>query len=242
MVMLHSSVVALAMVVSFAAVDPIREVVSSTPSTGSTQHAYYSLIAGKEAEAVAIYTDAIRRTPDSYLSYYRRGVTLARLGQLEPALADLNSAVQLSPAVLTANELGQRAWNSLLPETHAMNLVVLVRTARADLLRQMKRPQEAIADLDVAIALDPRKTGLLHSRGLLYMEAGNARAAIADFDALLARQESVDWRFARGISHFANGTLAEAEADFKKLTQVEPHNGLYARWLLKTQQRRGIPI
>lgn len=241
MVMLHSSVVALAMVVSFAAFDPIRDAVSAG-SSESTQRAYLASISGKDSDAVAIYTDAIQQAPDHYLAYYRRGVTLARLGQLEPALADLNAAVQLSPAVLTANELGQRAWNSLLPETHAMNLVVLVRTARADLLRQMKRPLEAIADLDAAFALDPRKTSLLHSRGLLHMEAGNAPAAIADFDALLAGRESKDWRFARGISHFANGTLAEAEADFRKLTQMEPHNGLYARWLLRTQKSRGIPI
>ncbi len=243
MVMLRSSVLALGIIISIAAADPLREALSpSPPAAAGVQRAYFSLVSGKQTEAVAVYTDAIRRHPDSYLSYYRRGAILARLGQFEAALADFNSAVQLSPSVRTANDLGARAWNSLLPETHALNLVVLVRTARADLLRRMHRPADAIADLDVAIALDPRKTSLWHSRGLLHMEAGDAPSAIADFNALLARRESVDWRFARGISHFANGTLAEAEADFKKAVQIDPDNGLYARWLLKTQQRRGIPI
>lgn len=241
MVMLRSSVLALAMVVSVAAADPIRQAVSPSDSDLAAQ-AYEALTKGAQPEAVALYSEAIRRQPESFISYYRRGVSYARMGQQESALADLDAAVRLAPPVQTSSELGPRATNSLLPETHAMNLVVMVRAARADILQRMKRPKDAIADLDTAIALDPRRASLRHTRGLLHMETGNAPAAIADFSALLERRDNVNWRFARGISYFANGDLAEAEADFLLAAKMEPNNPIYAHWVDKTQKKRGIPI
>ena len=39
-----------------------------------------------------------------------------------------------------------------------------------------------------------------------------------------------------------NEDFAAAEADFAKAAQLDPKNGLYARWLAKTQKRRGIAI
>lgn len=241
MVMLRSSVVALAMVVSIAAAGPVRQALSSS-ETYLAQKAYVALESGRPASALDAYSEAIRRHPESYMSYYRRGVTLAEQGRLEPALADLDAAVRLSPAVQTSNELGLRAWNSLLPETHALHTVILVRSARADILRQLNRPRDAIVDLDAAIALDPRRTALWQKRGLLHLETGNTKAAIADFTALLARRDNPQWRFARGLGHFVNSDLAEAEADFTKAARMDPKNPIYARWLAKTQKKRGIPI
>lgn len=241
MIMLRSSVVALAMVVSIAAIDPVRQTLLSSESELS-EHAYVAVVNGRPDGAVELYSEAIRRHPGSYMSYYRRGVALAEQGRFEPALADLDAAVRLSPVVRTSNELGLKAWNALLPETHALHTVVLVRAARADVLRHLNRPKDAIVDLDAAIALDPRRTSLWHRRGLLHLEAGETQAAIADFDALLARRESAPWRFARGMGHFVNGDLAEAEADFTQAAAMDPKNALYARWLAKTQRQRGIPI
>lgn len=241
MVMLRSSVIALAMAVSIAAADPIRQALSSSETNLATR-AYAALDDGKPEDAVGAYSEAIKRYPASYMSYYRRGVTLADQGKLEPALADLDVAVRLSPAVQTSNELGLRAWNSLLPETHALHTVILVRSARADILRRLNRPRDAIVDLDAAIALDPRRTSLWQRRGLLHMETGNTKAAIADFTALLQRRENAQWRFARGLSHYVNSDLADAEADFTMAAQMDPKNPIYARWLSKTQKKRGIPI
>jgi len=239
--MLRSSVVALAMVVSIAGADAVRQALS--PSENDlARRAYFAFENGQAPGALEAYSEAIRRHPASYMSYYRRGVTLAEQGRFAPALADLDTAVRLSPSVKTSNELGLRAWNSLLPETHALHTVVLVRSARADILRQLNRPRDAIVDLDAAIALDPRRSALWQKRGLLHMETGNTKAAIADFTALLARRDNPQWRFARGLSHFVNSDLADAETDFTKAAQMDPKNLIYARWLAKTQKKRGIPI
>jgi tetratricopeptide (TPR) repeat protein len=240
MVMLRSSVVALAMVLSIAAVEPIKQALLFEDDL--SKRAYMALTANDTPSAIEIYSETLRRYPDSYMTYYRRGLTYARMGDLSTALADLDAAVRAAPKVQTANELGLKAWNSLLPETHALNMVVLTRAARADILQQLNRPADAITDLDAAIALDPRRTSLWHRRGLLHMENGNAAAAVADFNALLARRENSEWRFARGISHFVNGNLAEAEADFTQIAAKNPKNVLYARWLARTQKKRGIPI
>lgn len=241
MVMLRSSVLALAMVVSIAAVGPVREAMS--PSNADiAERAYAALARGAQPDAIALYSEAIRRHPASFIAYYRRGVTYARMGEHDSALADLDTAVKLAPTVKSSNELGLRALNSLLPETHALNLVVMVRAARADILHQLNRPGDAITDLNAAIALDPRRTSLWHTRGLLHMEMGNAAAAVADFSALLTRRDNINWRFARGISYFANGDLAEAEEDFLRAAELDPKNALYAHWVTRTQTKRGIPI
>ena len=241
MVMVRSSVLALAMVVSIAAVGPIQR--AMPPSTADlAERAYAAIASGAQPDAVALYSEAIRRQPESFMSYYRRGVTYARMGEAESALADLNNAVRLAPEVQTSNQLGLRALNSLLPETHALNLVVMVRAARSDVLHKLNRTRDAITDLDAAIALDPRRTSLWQTRGQLHIEAGNAPAAVADFSALLARRENINWRFARGISHFANGDLAGAEEDFLRAAKMDPKNALYAHWFAKTQKARGIPI
>lgn len=240
MVMLRSSVMALGMVASVAAAGSITRALSHDDELA--KRAYMAMSADDAPSAIAIYSETIRRHPQSYMSYYRRGVTYRRMGDLQTALADFDTAVRLSPKVKSSNELGPRAWNSLLPETHALNMVVLTRAARAEVLQQLKRPGDAITDLDAAIALDPRRTSLWHQRGLLHMENGDAAAAIADFSALLARRENSEWRFARGLSHFAQGDLAEAETDFAEIATKNPKNALYARWLTETQKKRGIPV
>lgn len=79
MVMLRSSVLALAMVVSIAAVGPIRQAMS--PSSGDlAERAYAALSSGARPQAITLYSEAIRRQPESFISYYRRGATYAQMG------------------------------------------------------------------------------------------------------------------------------------------------------------------
>ena len=82
------------------------------PSTADLAgRAYAASASGAQPDAVALYSEAIRRQPEGFISYYRRGVTYARMGQAESALADLNNAVRLAPEVQTSNQLGLRALN-----------------------------------------------------------------------------------------------------------------------------------
>ncbi len=239
MVKLRSGVVILAMVASIAAVEPARKLLASTAQASFAEQGYNALAAGDRDAAVAAYSGEIGRFPQSYMAYYRRGVTLHQLGRYQEALKDFDEAVRLSPQALTAKELGLRVWNSLDPQTHILNLVVLVHAARAQTLAALNKPESAIADLDTALAMDPRPTMLRHIRGELNTLAGRFEAAVSDFDTLLARRFSVEWTFGRGLGHYLNGNWPAAEADFATAARINPQNGTYAFWLMKAQLRNG---
>ena len=90
MVMLRSSVLALAMVVSIAAVGPIQRALPSS-TADLAERAYIAIANGAQPEAIALYSEAIRRQPESFISHYRRGVSYARMGEDE---ADARKAVE----------------------------------------------------------------------------------------------------------------------------------------------------
>ncbi len=195
-----------------------------------------------EARTAETYTAAIAADPDNYMVYYRRGVTYKEHGQYEKALADLNEAVRLSPETLTAEQLGERAFNTRLTETHTMNLVVLARVARGEVLQALNRPDEALMDFDKAITTDFRNLNVLYARGMLRAVTGHYDAALADFNALLDRRASPDWLFGRGFASYLKGDWVAAAQDFQRLATLSPANSNILVWLTKAQLRSGNPI
>lgn len=147
--------------------------------------------------------------PKSYMDYYHRGLSYQKQQQLEEALAAFYQAVKLSPKAVSAAMLGENAFNSGLPETHTLNMVFLIRTTRAEILRQMNRPAEAIADLDEALLLDARSENTFYARALLHTFTGRYDTAIADFDTILNRRTDATWLFGllpqRGVDQSFGG-------------------------------------
>jgi len=180
--------------------------------------------------------------PVDYMAYYRRGVEYQFRGQYEQALADLNQAVELSPTPLSLDVLGVRAMDSRSRDTHTLGMVFLIRTTRADTLLRLNRPAEALSDLDAAIALDPRKTEAFYARGLLRTKTGLYDAAIADFDALLARRDHINWYFARGLAKYFKGDWTDAALDFSRASRLAPHDNTFLIWLAKSHLRAGTPL
>jgi len=207
-------------------------------SKSPTQAAYGS----RGATAVAAYSAAIAADPANYMTYYRRGVTYQLAGEFERALADFNQAVKLSPTPLSLGELGTQAANSRHRPTHTLGLVSLLRTTRADVLMRLNRPQEALSDLDTAIAIDPRKSHVFYARGLLRAMTGSYDASIADFDVILARRAHMNWYFGRGLARYFKGDWSAAAADFVQAAQRAPGNDAYLIWLAKAHLRAGVPL
>ncbi len=191
---------------------------------------------------VFTYTDAIDISPGDYMTYYRRGVLYQKQQPLDLALADFNQAVKLSPVPVSLKALGATATDSRSRDTHTLGLVFLLHKTRAEVFQQMNRPDEALADLDQAIALDSRGPDVFFYRGILRELTGRYDAAIADFDTLLARRTSVEWYFARGLAKYLKGDWNNAAADFENAAQRMPANGNYWIWLAKAQLRNGQPL
>jgi tetratricopeptide (TPR) repeat protein len=193
-------------------------------------------------DELAFYSAAIAENPQDYMTHYRRGTVFQRRRELEKALADYSEAVRLAPQAQSIEALGERSWDSRSRDTHAMSLAVILRTARAEVLQAMNQPDEAIADLTHAITLNARKSDLLFARGLLLAFTGRYDAAVADFDAIIARRSTPQWHFGRGIATYLKGDWQAAAADFQRALAQAPTDGALAMWLVKARLRAGEPI
>lgn len=118
----------------------------------------------------------------------------------------------------------------------------MIHTTRADILQQMNRPEEALADLDFALTLDPRDTSIFYARGMLRTVIGRYDDAIDDFDVILGRRNDVNWIFTRGVAKYLKGDWSAAAADFQKVTRLAPGNDSYLIWLAKSALRAGVPM
>jgi tetratricopeptide (TPR) repeat protein len=89
---------------------------------------------------------------------------------------------------------------------------------------KLDRPDEAIVDLDRAIAMEPRRFPAAYSdRGIAYRRKGEYGKAIADYgEAIRLWPHWHDWYLNRGIAYAANGQHEEAIADYTKALYYRP--------------------
>lgn len=209
----------------------------------SSESSTYALLrAGRTEDALGMFTHQIAAHPKDYLLYMRRGLTLQRMSRNEDALSDFTEALRLSPPVLTAEELGERVNNLALPETHRWNLARELHGQRAAALEALGRPNDALADLDAAVALNAKDTGMLEHRGVVRTYSGRIKDAIDDFNASLARLPSTSAVVGRANAKYLGGDYAGAAEDFTRAIDMSPDKGRYAVWLLKSQLRGRLAI
>jgi len=93
--------------------------------------------------------------------------------------------------------------------------------------------QDALAEYEKAIALDPANGYIYYNRGRHYARDGYYAHAIADFDQALSLHPRSDpgWYnlfdvyAARGSANAAQGDFAQAIADFSKALELNPSHG-----------------
>lgn len=204
--------------------------------------AYALLRSGQHADAIAVFTQQIAERPKDYLLYLRRGLTLRQIGHNEEALGDFTEALRLSPPVMTLDELGARVNNLALPETHRWTIARQLHNARAGVLEALGRPDDALADLDAAVALNSKDTGTLGHRALVRTYVGRIKDAIDDFNAILIRLPDSEAFAGRANAKYLGGDYAGAAQDFAHAIDMNPDKGRYAVWLLKSQLRGRLAI
>jgi tetratricopeptide (TPR) repeat protein len=212
------------------------------PGPWSKQKTISQALAKGGPRTLENYSSAIADNPDNYMTYYRRGTQFQRQRQYEKALADLDAAVRLSPVPLAVADLGPRASDTTHAPTRTLNLVVLVRTTRAEILQQLNRPEDALADLDQALSLDSRKNDVQHARAVLRAVTGRYDDAISDFDVMLERRDNAEWFFQRGVTKYLKGDWLGATADFGEAARRGPREDNYFIWLAKAHLRAGRPM
>ena len=126
-------------------------------------------------------------------------------------LDSLTSAPDKTPAPKAASEVSVSE-----AQTH---------TRQGEALARARKSQEALAEFDQAIGLDPNNPQALFGRGLLYQAEQQHQLAIDDFTAAngLEPQQSGPL-LARAISYLALNKAKEAAADLDEAVQADPQN------------------
>ncbi|MEV7804567.1 tetratricopeptide repeat protein [Microbispora sp. NPDC088329] len=163
-------------------------------------------------EAIAISTLLPdRRTRAFKLGFDQNGRALIELreGRADEALGLVQSAIDL-------------AERDLEPDAHPVHRMVLFAN-RAQLLARLGRTEEALADFDRAIAIDPGFPDHYLDRGNLLFEMGRADEALADYEtAMRVSPPLPEAYYNRAELRLAAGDLDGARADLDHVLDLDP--------------------
>lgn len=125
------------------------------------------------------------------------------------------------------------------------NLAILLNS-RGISWREKNYDDQALADFDEAIRLDPKSATTYTSRGNLYGDRGDNDKAIADYNAAIKLNPKLAPAYSnRGLSWMAKGDNDRALADFNHAIQLDPklldaYNSRGFAWKAKGDVRRAI--
>lgn len=108
----------------------------------------------------------------------------------------------------------------LLPRNSRVQFLVGRGTAQLGL----NHPDQALADYNAALALDPTARRALHMRGIVLMKQQNCAKAISDFSAILERAPNDYWALLRRAQ--CRESILDVDgaiADFGALTRLMPN-------------------
>jgi tetratricopeptide (TPR) repeat protein len=147
-----------------------------------------------------------------------RARTRQARGDLQKALADADAAVS-APGPARVSGLGMRAA----------------------ILADLERFDEAIADVDAALAAGPSLSFLHHRRGWIHWAAGDLEAAAADFrNGITYGTDAMHGRMALGIVQYHMGRWREARDELEAAGSGAAANATYAQlYLFLARERSG---
>jgi Tfp pilus assembly protein PilF len=97
--------------------------------------------------------------------------------------------------------------------------------ARGQALAKSGKTEEALAEFDRALALDPYNVPALYGRGLIYQAEKQHEQAIADFTAANGlTPQRVEPLLARATSYLAVDKTKEAASDLDEAVQADPNS------------------
>jgi tetratricopeptide (TPR) repeat protein len=187
---------------------------------------------GREEEALADYDTAIRLSPPFPEVYYNRADVLLSAGQTSEGMAVLDYVLELDPDYVDAyvnragarlalgDEAGARADvdTGLALDPDNAHLLCVLGQLHAD--ADERGP--ARDAYDRALVADPGLQAAWAGRGALAYQAGDAEAAVADFDRALDIGDDASVRYNRAVAYEALGRFTEALADLDAAADLDP--------------------
>ena len=203
--------------------------------------------------ALSDCNEAIRADPGYAAAYINRGNAYLSKSDLDHAFADFNEAIRLDPKNAWAYTERGNLYKSKGDSDHALAdfsesirldpSYAMAYFFRGELYKKNGDFDRAVTDLNQSIRLDPNYPMAFFTRGSLSYIKGSNVAALADFDASIQLDPSnATAYFSRGVAYFfVGGRIADAEADFRKATELDPKDAYAALWLDIAARRNDSP-
>src|ERR1700704_5680714 len=154
----------------------------------------------------------------------------SRLGPRTSALAAL-VAIALCGCSINLGSLSPEPNNEVPPQAAVAGNDARAYTTHGEALARSGKTEEALAEFDKAIALDPHNAQALYNRGLLYQGEKQHQLAIDDFTAAngLTPQQAEPPRRrgprpGRALTSFAGEKIKGPAADLDEAVQADPQN------------------
>ena len=187
-----AAVLSLAPMMSSATAQTIRNVPESNASVARANNAAVALFKkGDYGRALTALDDAIRRNPNSALTYSTRGAVYFQLKKYDEAIKDYTQAIGLgqNDTVTVLNRASAYAKNGEFDKAlDECNAIIRVNPRNAVAYRvcgvayQGKGDVErAFTNLNESARMDPRAGKTFVARGMAYEQIGQADKAAADF-------------------------------------------------------------
>jgi Tfp pilus assembly protein PilF len=144
-----------------------------------------------------------------------------------PRAAALVALVALCGCSINLGSLPSKPENEAPPPAPAGTSVseAQATTAHGEALVRSGKAEEALAEFDKALALDPHNAEALYNRGLLYQNEKQHQSAIDDFTSANGlTPQRAEPLLARAISYLALDKIREAATDLDEAVQADPQN------------------
>jgi Lipoprotein NlpI, contains TPR repeats len=164
---------------------------------------------GDRAGVEARMTEVIAVMPSEADAYYNRALVRSGLGKLAEAESDLDVYLSIKPSTAMVFDLRARLRmhrgnlaGALADANQGLNLEDRpgLRGIRGQLLAAMEDHEEALKDLEIAVAANEEDDDSRFSRGASYLYLGRAQEARADFEKVAERHPET-WNVIYALSN-----------------------------------------
>jgi tetratricopeptide (TPR) repeat protein len=144
-------------------------------------------------------------------------------GKYQRAIKDYSNAISRSPGMISAYEKRAKLYSSTGEKSKAVGDYIRV----GEIYRVKGKPANAVSAFRTALEISPENKIALAGRGGAWMDQGDYRPAIVDFDAALDQDSKFyPALFGAGICEFKMGDYKRADKYFKnayKINKDDPY-------------------
>ncbi len=165
-------------------------------------------------DSMTLWSDTIKNNPDAALPYNNRSVLFINSEQYSLALADLNKAIEIRPAYISARynrgtvlmrleKFSEAIQDFTFVSQHECRDIVSVYMYRGDAYMRLQNYLSAIEDFSSAIKNNPNLIQAYYNRGLALYTLNKFETAINDFNiAVKMNPGFIQAYYLRGLSFY----------------------------------------